>query len=178
MEISHAQKDMREAYYDGATGAFISGLVWLAAGIVAMIISLKPAMATLFFGGMVIFPLSKLLSKALGRSGAHTKGNPLGKLAIESTFGLFMGLFIAFAVSLRLPEWFFSIMLIVIGVRYFVFSTVYGLRIYWVFAGVLCVSGVFCIILQYPSKFAALAGGIIEILFAIVIRVMAKRSPN
>lgn len=87
-------------------------------------------MLTLFFGGMFIHPLAIMLSKTLKRSGNHDAKNPIGKLALESTMILFVGLFLAFYVAKLQIEWFYPIMLMIIGVRYLTFNTLYGARIY------------------------------------------------
>lgn len=75
---------------------------------------------------MAIHPLAMLLSKALGRPGKHRADNPLAALALESTFLLFIGLFIAFVVAQVRGDWFYPIMLLIIGGRYLVFATLYG----------------------------------------------------
>jgi len=85
-----------------------------------------------FFGGIIIFLLSILVSKLFKRSDKHSIENPLAKLATKSTIILFEGLFIAYSVFQVKTQWFFSIMLMVIGVMYIVFHTIYGMKVYWV----------------------------------------------
>jgi len=85
MDIAAAQKDMREAYFNGSTGALVSGLVWLMAGILAFYTDQKTALIVFLVGGMMIFPVSVVLDKLLGRSGKHDPKNPLGQLALETT---------------------------------------------------------------------------------------------
>ena len=72
MSISDAQKDMRDAYYGGATGAVTSATAWLAAALVAAFVDPLAAVVTLLVGGMLV-------------PGKHSKGNPLAPLAIEGT---------------------------------------------------------------------------------------------
>ena len=69
MSISDAQQDMRNAYYDGATGMLVSAVAWYAAATVSLLVSLQNAVWALFIGGMLIHPVSVLLTKALGRTG-------------------------------------------------------------------------------------------------------------
>jgi hypothetical protein len=126
-------------------------------------------MLTLFFGGLFIYPLSLLLSKALKRPGKHNPKNPLGKLALESTIILFVGLFLAFIVARVQIEWFYPIMLMMIGVRYLIFNTLYGLKIYWVLGAVLMLSGMLCVILEANFIIGAFIGGMTEVLFSLVI---------
>lgn len=173
--IQDEQKNMRSAYYGGGFGVLASGTVWLIAGIVATVSGLWTSVITLYVGGIFIHPIGVLIAKAFGRSGKHEKGNRMGALAIESTFAMFVGLFIAFVVAQRIPNWFFSIMLLVIGARYFVFQTIYGDRTYWVFGGVLCLAGAICMILDLHYHFPALLGGVIEIVFAVVILLQEKK---
>ena len=37
LTFTQAQADMRSGYFDGAPGIFVSGLVWLVAGLVAVL---------------------------------------------------------------------------------------------------------------------------------------------
>lgn len=60
-------------------------------------------------------PSRDLLSKLLKRSGQRKKENPLSALALESTLLLFFGLFIAYSVLYIRPNWFFPIMMLIIG---------------------------------------------------------------
>ena len=169
MQFEHAQKDMNNAYLGGATGALISGLVWTGAGFTAMLYSNLASILFLFFGGMFIFPLSMLLSKALKRTGNHTSNNPLGKLALESTMLIFIGLFLAYSVWQIQPAWFYPIMLLIIGGRYLMFNTLYGAKTYWALGGVLIVCGASCIIFGAPFVTGAFLGGAIEVAFAFFI---------
>jgi cell division protein FtsX len=126
-------------------------------------------MFTLFIGGMFIHPLAMLLSKALKRPGKHDPQNPLGKLALESTIIVFVGLFLAFYVSKLQIEWFYPIMLMIIGVRYLIFQTIYGSKLYWALGAVLTLAGVYCILLGASFLIGAFIGGLTEILFAFAI---------
>lgn len=176
MNLDQAQADMRHAYFSGGPGVFASGLMWLASAIAAFSVSLTAGMITLFFAGMAIHPLAMLLSKALGRPGKHQSGNPLAALAMESTFLLFIGLFIAFVVAQVRGDWFYPIMLLIIGGRYLVFATLYGLRIYWLLGALLALAGMLCLMLNAPFYFSALIGAVLELLLAGVI--VAQASPN
>ena len=174
MKFEDAQQNMNLAYFGGGTGVLVSGLVWCIAGFVALLHSNQSSMLTLFFGGMFIHPLAMLLSKALKRSGNHDPKNPLGKLALESTIILFVGLFLAFYVAKLQAEWFYPIMLMIIGVRYLVFNTLYGMKVYWILGASLMFSGMLCIVLNANFVIGAFIGGITEIVFALVIFAQSK----
>ncbi len=175
MNFNNAQTDMNAAYFGGGPGVLISGLVWCAAGIVALLVSTQASMLTLFFGGMAIHPLGMLLAKLLKRTGQHASDNPLGKLAIESTVIIFVGLFLAFYVAKLQVEWFYPIMLMAIGVRYLVFNTLYGNKLYWLLGGALIVSGMLCVVLNAAFATGAFVGGVVEVVFAFVILMRSKR---
>jgi len=174
MKITDAQADMRQAYYGGATGALVSGTVWLVAGMIALFSTEWNSLLFFFFGGMMIFPLSMVLSKLLKRTGQHLKENPLAHTALESTVLLFIGLFIAFVVYRLQPLWFFPIMLLIIGGRYLIFNTLYGMKVYWIFGMVLILAGVGLIVMNQPFWIGAVVGGLIEVVFAGIIFYLEK----
>ena len=169
MTFKEAQQDMRHSYFGGATGVIVSGVVWLTAGIVALVSTEQMSVWSLFLGGMLIHPLGIGIAKALKRTGKPKKENPLISLALESTFLLFFGLFIAFAVFHIRPNWFFPILLLIIGGRYLIFSSIYGMRLYWLLGLSLAVSGIGSISLNLPFHLGAFCGGIIECIFACLI---------
>lgn len=169
MTIKEAQNDMRLAYLDGGPGVLISGAVWLVAAATTLYFDAYSSLLALFFGGMLIHPLGILLTKGFKRSGKHQKGNPLAMLAIESTVLLFVGLFMSYCVFQIRPDWFFPIMLLIIGARYLLFQSLYGMKIYWILGAVLIMAGAFCLIANQPVYISALSGGLLELLFAVII---------
>jgi len=174
MQFEVAQRDMNYSYFGGATGVFASGIVWCIAGFTALLHSNNVSMLTLFFGGMLIHPIGMLLSKILKRSGKHKPENPLGKLAFESTVIIFVGLFLAFYVAQLKIEWFYPIMMLAIGVRYLIFNTLYGAKIYWFLGSFLMLAGVLCIVLNANFMLGAFIGGVTEIIFSIIIFKQSK----
>ncbi|MAU14700.1 MAG: hypothetical protein CMH46_04080 [Muricauda sp.] len=132
-----AQTDLRKGYADGSLGVLILGAVWLVAALVAFFVSSLTAVWTLFFGGMFIHPLSLLIGKLMGVPGNHSKQNPLGKLAMEGTAFMLMCIPLALLLSLQEHAWFFQGMLLIIGGRYLTFTTLYGIKTYWVLGGIL-----------------------------------------
>ncbi|BFM13497.1 hypothetical protein R50072_36500 [Simiduia litorea] len=173
--IKEAQKDMNEAYFYGVPGIVSSGTIWLFAGIISLLIAPKIGIATLVFGGTLIFPASVLACKALGRSGKHSKDNPLAPLAIEGTVWMLLSIPIAIGAALTSLDLFFPAMLLVIGGRYLTFNTIYGSRIYWALGVVLAVSAVLITVLRVPVYIGGLVGGIIEYLFAFIVLIQAEK---
>ncbi len=173
--FAQAQADMRQGYFCGAPGILVSGMVWLAAGLVAVVVAERAAVLALLAGGAVIHPVSVLVTKLLGGRGAHTPGNPLGRLAIEGTFWLLAGIAIAYGMHALRLEWFFPAMLLLIGGRYLTFQTLYGLRVYWICGAVLCVCGLVLALLRAPAPISAFTGAVIELGFAAFVFMRAPR---
>ncbi|MES2300417.1 MAG: hypothetical protein V4582_25505 [Pseudomonadota bacterium] len=174
MNLEEAQRDMQRAYYDGATGLIASASAWFAATLATCLSTPRAAIGVLLFGGMLIFPVSVLLSKALGRSGRHAKNNPLNSLAIAGTVWMLLAIPIAYGASLYRLEWFFPAMLMTIGGRYLTFPTLYGVRLYWICGGALAASGIVLVAIQSTSHVGALAGALIEFGFGAAIFARAR----
>lgn len=175
MNIADAQRDMRVGYCGGAVGLAASASVWLVATGVAYFVSTRAAVFTLLIGGMFIFPVGVMVAKALGRTGTHTKGNPLAPLALETTGLLLLGIVLAYVIAQFRVEFFFPAMLLVIGGRYLMFQTLYGLRAYWLCGGLLAAAGFACVMLRLGPVAGALAGAVIEGVFAAVIFAQDRR---
>jgi hypothetical protein len=114
LTLTAARREMRAAYLGGGPGILVSGTVWFIAGCTCLWHSPRQAVWTLFVGGMLIHPLAVLLLKGLGRPGTHTPGNPLGPLAMASTFWMILSLPLAYIASTVNIDWFFPAMLLVI----------------------------------------------------------------
>ena len=169
MNFEEAQKDMRNAYLGGGSGVLISSLVWLTAGMLAIYTSKQTSLIVFFVGGMLIHPVGIVIDKFFKRSGKHSKENPLGKLAIESTVILFIGLYLVYCLFQTQPNWLYPIMLMIIGVRYLIFQSIYGMKIYWILGLILIVAG-FIGLNSTPSFYAfGIIGGIIELIFSLLI---------
>lgn len=169
MEIAVAQQDMRDAYFGGAPGMLVSSTAWLTAALIAIHQSPQRAVIALFIGGILIHPVSMVLTKLLGRSSRHSPGNPLGLLALETTLWLIACLPLAYVVSKFRIEWFFPAMLLVIAGRYFVFASVFGSRIFWACGAALVAAAYVLVKLQAPPEVGAFAGAAIEALFSATI---------
>jgi hypothetical protein len=169
MRIEEAQRDLRFSYFDGAPGVLVSALAWFTAAFASIYGSPQRAVIVLFVGGMLIHPVSTVLTKALGRPSKHAAGNPMGRLALETTVWLILCLPLAFVVSRYRIDWFFPAMLLVIAGRYAVFATMFGLRIYWVCSATLATAAYILVELGAGPTAGAFAGAAIEIVFAAAI---------
>lgn len=162
MQIAAAQSDMSRAHVHGAPGVFVSGAVWLIAGVLWDRQDVVAGFYALFVGGMLIFPVSLLISRAVFRSPRTTAGNPLERLALESTFILFSGILLAYCFLRTAPELAFPAMAVSIGVRYLIFRTIYGSPVYWVLGGALAIVGALTAlaVVALPVNLALIVGAI------------------
>jgi hypothetical protein len=65
-------------------------------------------------------------------------------------------------------------MLMIIGVRYLVLNTLYGLKTYWALGALLMISGILCILSGADFVIGAFIGGVTEIVFSFVIITQSK----
>lgn len=170
MELQVAQNAMRIANAGGAPGVFVSGIVWLISGLAWLRLGVIPAFGVLFVGGMAIVPGALFIARVVLRAPKPVVGNPLDRLGLESTFPLFAGLLIAYALLRINPQAVFPVMAITIGARYFTFRTIYGQPIYWLLGSLLVAVGSTAVLglVTWPINLAILAGSL-EVLLAIVL---------
>jgi hypothetical protein len=170
------QEDMRRGYLWGATGIMTSGVVWLAAGLVAYFNDARNAIWVLFIGAAFIFPISNRIDRALGARGTHSKGNRLSVLALETTVFMLMCLPLAYGLALYRIDWFFPAVLMVIGGRYITFATIYGTPIYWLLGAILGAGAIFSFFQAVPPFFSALMGATIELVFGAALLTFKRRA--
>lgn len=175
MNIQQAQADIQHAYFGGAAGVLVSASAWLFAGIVALLYTELASIIGLFIAAQFIFPLSIVLSKILGSPGTTSKGNTLALLGLESTGILVFCYPIAYAAFLAHSEWFYPAMLVFIGVRYLVFNTLYGNKIYWLMGFSLIIAGYLVGFLRLAFYWGAFIGAGIEIVFGLAIALLYYR---
>lgn len=174
-DLTQAQSDMRLGYCSGGAGILASAMAWMAATIATIQASPQQAVWVLFIGGMAIHPVGIVICKLLGRSGRHSKNNPLGSLAWASTLWLIFCLPLAYAVSLQRIEWFFPAMMLIIGGRYLIFSTLYDMRVYWLLGLTLAVVSYLLGSSLAAPRVSALVGSSIEAIFAIAVLIIDRR---
>ncbi|MFZ6798439.1 DUF7010 family protein [Undibacterium sp. Di24W] len=163
------QNEMRQAYYDGAPGILVSGLVWITAAFVCNLIGINQAVWTLLIGGALIHPITTVVTKVLGRPAKTSKDNALNQLAMASTIWLILCCAMSYGLFLLKPELFFPAMMATIGSRYLIFASIFGRQIFWIIGVSLIGTAnlVFFLVAQ-PVVVAGL-GGLIEILFAFLL---------
>ena len=156
MTIADAQADLRQAYVGGGPGAVVSGLLWLVVALVEAKEGTRTAFITLFFGGILIYPLGLAASRMLFHRPSESSDNPMGPIALESTIAMIGCLLAAWLILPSRPDLVFPIAAVAVGTHYFVFKTAYGDRTYWLLAALITALAVTQI-----YQVAALAGGLI-----------------
>ena len=178
MDIADAQRDLRRAYVGGGIGAIVSGLVWFATAASETSLGTNDAFKVLFVGGMLIFPVTTLLCRLLGRA-KESGDNPLGFVALESTVAMIGGLLAAWLFLPHVPAYALPLAAVAVGTHYAVFKTVYGDRTFWLLAAAITMVGVAAIfdLARLPLSLAATVG-VIEVLFGGLIVARDWRSPS
>lgn len=170
------QQEMRHAHYDGAPGVLVSGLVWIAATLVCYQLSIDKAVWTLLIGGVFIYPISLVVTKAIGRPAKTSKDNALNQLGMASTIWLILCCAMAYGLFLLKPALFFPAMMATIGSRYLIFASIYGRSIFWVMGVSLIVAANLVLFAAVTPVIAAGLGGLIEVLFAFLVFSKASKS--
>lgn len=161
-----AQSTMRHNYINGGPGVATSGVVWLVATAVGLTSGFQPSMLCFFFGGMLIHPISVLVSQMIKRDGP-APDKKLVRLSIMTLPFLFAGLFWAYATSLQNQALFYPIMAIAIGLRYLIFQRIYGLKSFVYLGLCLAVIGGVTYATQPTVFLVPLLVGMVELFFGI-----------
>ncbi|MEL7496688.1 MAG: hypothetical protein AAFN77_03715 [Planctomycetota bacterium] len=168
MKLEEHQSELRHTYVGGGPGAIVSGVIWLAAGATALATTTNNGFYLLFFAGMFIFPISKLVLSTIYRRPPESKDNPGGLIVIETVFPMIGGFFAALLLLPTRPEVVFPVSAIAVGAHYFGFRTAYGDWTYWLFGSVLCLIGVVSIMFGMPTdNLVPIVVAVVEIAFGV-----------
>lgn len=175
MLISEAQHDLRRAYVGGGPGVVISGIVWLVAAWTQHNQGVGAGFAALFFGGMLIFPLSKTLCRFVFHRANESATNPFGMTVLECTIAMIGGLFAAWLFLASRPELVFPLAAIAVGTHYFIFKTVYGDRTFWLLASIVTAIGLADIFVSQLQGSTALLVAVTELALGLALTTRAIR---
>ena len=166
MNKTAAQADLRQAHINGAPGVLVSGLIWLATGLLWYLGGPREAFIFLFFGGMAIPPLAALLTRFGFKAPAATIGKPLEKIALVTVPIILAGFYIAW-------RWFglesaqaIPIVAIAIGLRYLTFKAMFGTSTFLLLGGAFILIGAAALLVgSNQAGAAALLLGLVELAF-------------
>jgi hypothetical protein len=125
----------------GFAGQLVASIIWALAAAVGTWIAPRYGMLVLFFLSMLLYPLTQLLLRALGRPGRLSSENSLGQLATQIAFTVPIGFLLVAAATLYRESWFFPAAMIIVGAHYLPFIFLYGMWQFAILAGLLIAGG-------------------------------------
>lgn len=176
ISVRQAQADVRRVYRGGQFGPLVSAVLWLAAAITGDLFSGSAGVAVLFFGGMLIFPVSTLALKLAGGPAALPRGHPMVGLATQAALTVPFGMLVAILLYTQRPEWFFPAALVLVGAHYLPFVHLYGMADFAVAAVVMIGTGMLLVLTEQSSfSIGGYLGALILLAFAVLCRARAPR---
>jgi hypothetical protein len=142
MHIADAQREMRYNFLGGFVGQLVSGLLWLISGVLSMGVSVRAAVGFLVIGGILIFPLTQLGLRLMGRPGRVSRENALNGLGAQVAFVLPLSLPLVAAATLYRLDWFYPAFMVALGAHYLPFVFLYGMPMFALLAAILWVAGI------------------------------------
>jgi hypothetical protein len=176
VEITQAQKDVRETFLGGFAGQLVSAALWGISAASCTWHSLRMGELILVFGGFLIFPLTQLLLRSIGHTHALPKGHPMNMLGMQVAFSLPLALPVVIGLAILRPIWFYPAFMIVLGAHYLPFMFMYGMRQFAVLSAILVASGVVIgMYLPSPVSFGAWFTAVVLVAFALIGRYAVVR---
>lgn len=129
-DLATAQKEVRYAYRSASLGQAYAGLVWLASAAVWTFVGTTAGVLVLLIGGVFIYPVTALVSRALGSPGVIPRTNPLREAGVTIPIVGALGIPVAGAAALYDIGWFYPAFMVIMGAHYLPFSHLYGMRIF------------------------------------------------
>lgn len=171
MQIDDAQWEMRTSFLGGFMGQLVSGVLWLVSAALATWGEPRTAILFLVLAGVLIFPLTQLGMRAIGRPGRVQPGNALHGLGAQVAMVLPLCLPLVGAAALHRLDWFYPAFMVALGAHYLPFVFLYGMRLFAVLCGILVSVGLL-MATAFPVPFptgAWFTGGLL-LLFAVLGR--------
>ncbi len=168
--VREAQNEVRLVFRDGSAGQAVSGLIWLLSASLSTFVGQSQGILGLVLGGMLIFPLTQLALKFMGRSGELSRSNPLRSIPLTSVFAMVAMYPLIYAASRYNANWFYPAFMVVVGAHYLWFIFLYGMWQYGLLAALLVGGGIACAIV-FPIWFAigGWVAGVVLLLFAFFV---------
>jgi len=173
VNIRDSQREMRSAFLGGFSGQLVSGIIWLAASATSVWADTRYGMAVLFFGSMLIFPLTQGFLRLLGRPAKVSADNGLWALGSQIAFTVPLNFLLVGAATLYRASWFFPAAMIVVGAHYLPFITLYGMKMFGILAALLVLGGVG---LALSGSEAFSLGGWVTALALVLFAFLGRRS--
>jgi hypothetical protein len=176
MNVKDAQREVRSVYLGGFAGQLVSSAVWFLSATLATWSSPAAGIYALVVGGFLIFLLTQLLLRAIGRRASLNAQNPFKQLAMQIAFTLPLNLPLVAAATLHHFNWFYPAFMIALGTHYLPFIFLYGM---WQFGGLAAILiGAGLMLGLYAQDTFSLGGwvtAVVLLLFAFIGRGVALR---
>ena len=176
MTVEEAQREVRTVFMGGLVGQLVSGVLWLLSAAIGTLVSPGPGIAVLCLGGVLIFPVTQLVLRAMGRPAMPRADNPLNHLAMQIAFTIPLGLPLVGAATLHRLNWFYPASMVVVGAHYLPFVFLYGMRHFAVLCGLMVAGGVLLgLYVQGTFSLGGWLTGATLVLFGIVGGFLSRR---
>ena len=142
MTIDEAQLEVRSVFMGGLVGQLVSGALWLLSAGISTWVSPGSGIAVLCVGGALIFPVTQLALRTMGRPATLRADNPLSHLAMQIAFTIPLGLPLVGAATLYRLNWFYPACMVVVGAHYLPFVFLYGMKHFAVLCGLMVGGGI------------------------------------
>ncbi|HEY6194333.1 MAG TPA: hypothetical protein VI504_04760 [Candidatus Eisenbacteria bacterium] len=142
MTVEEAQAENRAVFMGGLVGQVVSGILWLLSAALGTWVSRGRGIAVLCLGGILIYPVTQLVLRALGRRTGPSADNPLKHLAMQVAFTVPLGMPVVGAATLHHVNWFYPACMVVVGAHYLPFVFLYGMRQFAVLCGLMVGGGI------------------------------------
>jgi hypothetical protein len=154
MTFAEAQREARTAFVGGSVGQVVTGAIWLLSAALGTWAGTSQGIIALFFGGMLIFPLTQLALRLLGKAGTLRPENPLGQYTLLSVFAMGAMYPLIYVAAVHNLNWFYPAFMLVVGAHYLSFVLLYGMR-HYAFLGAALIGGGVALGVLLPGNFAA-----------------------
>jgi hypothetical protein len=176
MTVAEAQLEVRSVFMGGLVGQLVSGVLWLLSAAISTWASPGRGIAVLCIGGALIFPVTQLVLRTMGRPATLRPDNPLGHLAMQIAFTIPLGLPLVGAATLHRLNWFYPASMVVVGAHYLPFVFLYGMRHFAVLCGLMVGGGVMLgLYLNDAFSLGGWLAGATLVLFGVVGGLLSQR---
>ena len=170
--------EIRLSYLGGFSILLVEGFIWLLAGIVSIMMSVKIGILIIIIGGMFFYPLGVLVQIILKRPKIK-KENSLNSLFTQIGLIIPFCFGVVFVVTNENMNLFFPALTVIVGVHYLPFIYAYKMKIYWLLASLLVAGGSFFgFMMQENFEYCAYYTGSLLLLFAFVNRFLVIKEAN
>lgn len=127
MEISEAQREVRQVYAGGFPGLLLSSVVWFISSMYGSWVSWQAAMWALVIGGLFIFFALEILLRVIGHPPAITRANPLNSLMLQLVILLPLMLPLVVIAFLYRADCLYPAFMIALGAHFLPFMFLFGM---------------------------------------------------